>query len=247
MATETEYQDDVRLLDDLTRLKLRLIDRKLQQPSARYTRRERRRSPSPVAIVYTPEPPPPPERRRSKFHKKLDRRNEVLQKLWEELGNGGGHRTYARSLPPLSPRPASRAEMAPLAPWIDDNFWNKKGNTKKDLMELMLIQNAQMQQWLMTQTLQRNQMKDDGNVHHYYYGNGQGPPVRVLPPIRKNDAGNQYPQDFMREDGVDFNQDVQRQPHTQLVYAADAQVANTGTGTNTAAGASPTKSKRGKR
>lgn len=246
MATETEYQDDVRLLDDLTRLKLRLIDRKLQQPSARYTRRERRRSPSPVAIVYTPEPPPPPERRRSKFHKKLDRRNEVLQKLWEELGNGG-HRTYARSLPPLSPRPVSRAELAPLAPWIDDNFWNKKGNTKKDLMELMLIQNAQMQQWLMTQTLQRNQMKDDGNVHHYYYANGQGPPVRVLPPIRKNDAGNQYPQDFMREDGVDFNQDVQRQPHTQLVYAADAQVTNSGTGTNTAAGASPTKSKRGKR
>jgi len=237
MATAAEYTDDVRLLDDLTRLKLRLIDRKLQNPSARYTRRERRRSPSPE---YTPTPPLPPERRRTKFHKKLDRRNDILQKLWEELGNGGTNRTYARSLPPLSPRPVSRSDP-PLAPWVDENFWNRKGNTKKDLMELMLIQNAQMQQWLMTQTLQRNQMKDDGAVHHYYYPNGQGgPPVRVLPPIRKNDAGNQYPQDFMREDGVDFNQDLQRTPHTQLVYAQDA----VNTGTNTAA-VSPTKAKRG--
>lgn len=107
----------------------------------------------------------------------------------------------------------------------------------------MLIQNAQMQQWLMTQTLQRNQKMDDGAIHHYYYGNGNGPPVRVLPPIRKNDAGNQYPQDFMREDGVDFNQDLQRTPHTQLVYAQDA----VNTGTNTAAATSPTKGKRGKR
>jgi len=205
---------------------------KLQQPSARYTRRERRRrSPSPE---YTPTPPVHPERRRSKFNKKLDRRNEILQKLWEELGNGGKG-NYARSLPPLSPRPTSRA--APLAPFIDDNFFSKKGNTKKDLMELMLIQNAQMQQWLMTQTLQRNQRMDD--VHHYYYPNGGGAPVRVLPPIRKNDAGNQYPQDFMREDGVDFNEDIQRRPHTQLVYAQDAQVGSSSTNT-----ASPAKNKR---
>lgn len=32
----------------------------------------------------------------------------------------------------------------------------------------------------------------------------------------------------MREDGVNFNQDIQRAPHTQLVYAQDAQV-TTGT------------------
>ena len=33
----------------------------------------------------------------------------------------------------------------------------------------------------------------------------------------------------MREDGVNFNQDIQRRtPHTQLVYAQDAQV-TTGT------------------
>jgi len=237
-----DTEDEVRLLDDLTRLKLRLLDRKLQQPSSRYTRRERRRrSPSPE---YTPTPPLPPERRKTRFHKKLDRRNEVLNKLWEELGNGGTHRTYARSLPPLSPRPSSRCvEVVPLAPALDDMLFNKKGNTKKDLMELMLIQNAQMQQWLMTQTLQRNQRMDDGGAYHYYYPNGQGgPPVRILPPIRKNDAGNQYPQDFMREEGVDFQQDYQRQPHTQLVYAADAQVTNSGT--NTAA-ASPSKTKRG--
>jgi len=241
MATDSEYGNDVKLLDDLTRLKLRLIDRKLQQPSARsrYTRRERRRTPSPVA----PPTPLPPERRRSRFTKKLDRRNEVLQKLWEELGNGNTHRNYAKSLPPLTPRPLSRADP-PLAPWVDENFWNRKGNTKKDLMELMLIQNAQMQQWLMTQTLQRNQRLDDGAVPYYLVQNGQGPPVRVLPPIKRTDAGNQYPQDFMREDGVNFNQDIQRRtPHTQLVYAQDAQVT---TGTD-APVTSPSKNKRNKR
>ena len=49
-----------------------------------------------------------------------------------------------------------------------------------DLMELMLIQNAQMQQWMMTQTLQRRQ-GEDGHVHNHYY-DAQG---RPLPPIRR--------------------------------------------------------------
>ena len=49
--------------------------------------------------------------------------------------------------------------------------------------------------------------------------------------LNRNDAGNQYPQDFMREDGVDFNEDIQRRPHTQLVYAQDAQVGSSSTNT----------------
>ena len=57
-----------------------------------------------------------------------------FKNIQEELGNGGKG-NYARSLPPLSPRPTSRA--APLAPFIDDNFFSKKGNTKKGEVKII--------------------------------------------------------------------------------------------------------------
>ena len=44
----------------------------------------------------------------------------------------------------------------------------------------MLIQNAQMQQWMMTQTMQRKQGVD-GEVHNHYYDAAGRP----LPPIRR--------------------------------------------------------------
>ena len=50
-----------------------------------------------------------------------------------------------------------------------------------DLMEMMLIQNAQMQQWMMTNTLQRRQAEDNGRVHNHYYDAAGRP----LPPIRR--------------------------------------------------------------
>ncbi|CAK8679310.1 unnamed protein product [Clavelina lepadiformis] len=193
MPTDSEYGDDIRLLDDLTRLKLRLIDKKLKPNSSPRYQRRRSRSPD-----YSPTPPPPPERRRERFHRRIDRRNELLQKLWEELGNGEHphHRHRSSwSLPPLSPHPMTRREEN--APWMEQNLWNKTGNTKKDLMELMLIQNSQMQQWMMTQTLQRHQAAadSDGAVHNHYYDSAG----RALPPIRRADAGSQYPQDFFQE------------------------------------------------
>lgn len=46
----------------------------------------------------------------------------------------------------------------------------------------MLIQNAQLQQWMMTQTLQRHQGGMDGDkVHHHYYDSAG----RALPPIKR--------------------------------------------------------------
>ena len=45
----------------------------------------------------------------------------------------------------------------------------------------MLIQNAQLQQWMMTQTLQRRRGENDGHVHNHYYD----PAGRPLPPIRQ--------------------------------------------------------------
>nr|XP_009857401.1 uncharacterized protein LOC100182136 [Ciona intestinalis]XP_018671745.1 uncharacterized protein LOC100182136 [Ciona intestinalis]XP_026696476.1 uncharacterized protein LOC100182136 [Ciona intestinalis] len=194
MPTDSEYGDDIRLLDDLTRLKLRLIDKKLHHNHHHSARHYRRRAHSPD---YSPTPPLLPERRRDIFNRKIDKRNELLQKLWEELGPHQRNYRHARSLPPLSPRPMTRLEV--VAPWMEDQAWNKTGNTKKDLMELMLIQNAQMQQWLMTQTLQKSQAAVDGETgtHHHYYNGAGG---RQLPPIKRSDAGNQYPQDFFSEE-----------------------------------------------
>ncbi|XP_039267348.2 uncharacterized protein LOC120342537 [Styela clava] len=206
MPTGSVYSDDVRLLDDLTRLKLKVIQKKLNTNTHRENRdvltptryrqyhHRRRYVDSPDSDRYEPETPPPlppPERRRDRFYRKIDKRNELLHKLWEELGDGGTkYRRRDRYLPPLTPR---RQNEPPIFAF-NEGF--KTGNTKKDLMELMLIQNAQMQQWLMTQTLaKRAGAADDDAPHHYhhYYGD---PRTYPLPPIKKTDSGNQYPQDF---------------------------------------------------
>ena len=49
-----------------------------------------------------------------------------------------------------------------------------------DLMEMMLIQNAQMQQWMMTQSLQ-NRNSSANRVNNFYYDTAGRP----LPPIRR--------------------------------------------------------------
>lgn len=45
----------------------------------------------------------------------------------------------------------------------------------------MLIQNAQLQQWMMAQTLSKRSGEDGG--HHHYYGDPRYHPM--LPPIKR--------------------------------------------------------------
>ena len=47
----------------------------------------------------------------------------------------------------------------------------------------MLIQNAQMQQWMMTQTLQRQAADGNTRVQNHYYDAATGAPI--LPPIQR--------------------------------------------------------------
>lgn len=200
MPADSVYSDDIRLLDDLTRLKLKVIQKKLNSNSHRdrdvltpTKYRHHRRlvsTPTESEISITP----PPERRRERFYRKMDRRNELLHKLWEELGDGGpryqrSHHERQRHLPPLTPRRDIR--NPPI--FAFNEGMGGTGNTKKDLMELMLIQNAQLQQWMMSQTLARraNSAEDGPHHYHHYYG-----PNGALPPIKKTDSGAQYPQDF---------------------------------------------------
>lgn len=200
MPADSVYSDDIRLLDDLTRLKLKVIQKKLNSNSHRdhdvitptkYRQHHRRYVPTPTDSERSLTPPP--VRKREKFYRKMDRRNELLHKLWEELGDGGRHHRrshHERYLPPLTPR---RDAGNPPIFAFNEGF-KGTGNTKKDLMELMLIQNAQLQQWMMAQTLARraNSASEDGPHHyHHYYG-----PNGALPPIKKTDSGAQYPQDF---------------------------------------------------
>lgn len=62
-------------------------------------------------------------------------------------------------------------------------------------MEMMLIQNAQLQQWMMTQTLQRQTADGSARVHNHYYDANTGAPI--LPPINRyrepsvSEAGSQ--------------------------------------------------------